>query len=222
MPLVNVVWNRYYPSMIAENHSSERVVAELVAQLGRIAHGEGLIGGLTPAQWTVLRYFARANRYSRTVSAFAAFHATTRGTASQTIKSLVNRGYLARKRSKRDGRSARLDLTGKGTATLADDPFEALVRAARGLSPTARFNLRGTLERMLGHVVQERGSCHFGMCPGCEHLHGDGSSTEGKPPYECGLVGEPLEAAEIGQLCVNFEPGWSSGVKRAVGATPRP
>ncbi len=208
--------------MIAQNSSSERIVAELVAQLGRIAHGEGLASGLTPAQWTVLRYFARANRYSRTVSAFAEFHATTRGTASQTIKSLVNRGYLVRKRSKRDGRSARLGLTGKGTAMLADDPFEALVRAARSLSPTARISLRGTLERMLGHVVQERGSCHFGMCPTCAHLRADGRSTKGKSPYECGLVDEPLEEAELGQLCVNFEPGQSSGVKRAVDATPRP
>jgi DNA-binding MarR family transcriptional regulator len=201
---------------------SERVVAELIAQLGRIAYGEGLVGGLTPAQWTVLRYFARANRFSRTVSAFAEFHATTRGTASQTVKCLVNRDYLVRKRSQRDARSARIDLTDKGTATLADDPFEALVRAARNLSPTTRLSLGGTLQRMLGHVVQERGRCHFGMCPGCEHLRGDGSSIEGKPPYECGLVGEPLEEAEIGQLCVNFEPGRSSGAKRAVGATPRP
>ena len=139
-----------------------------------------------------------------------------------TVKCLVNRGYLVRKRSERDGRSARLELTGKGTATLADDPFEALVRAARSLSPTTRLSLRSTLERMLGHVVQERGRCHFGMCPACAHLRGDGSSTEGKPPYECGLVDEPLEEAEIGQLCVNFQPGRSSGVKRAVDATPRP
>ena len=208
--------------MIARDDSSERIVAELVTQLGRIAHGEGLVGGLTPVQWTVLRYFARANRFSRTVSAFAEFHGTTRGTASQTVKHLVNKGYLVRRRSERDGRSARLDLTGKGTATLADDPFEALVRAARSLSPTTRLSLTSKLERMLGHVVQERGRCHFGMCPGCAHLRGDGSSTKGKPPYECGLVGEPLEEVEIGQLCVNFEPAQSSRVKRAGGATPRP
>ena len=71
-----------------------RVVAELILHLGRIASGDGLVGGLTPVQWTGLRYFARANRFSRTPSAFAAFHGTTRGTASQTVKGLVADGYL--------------------------------------------------------------------------------------------------------------------------------
>ncbi len=69
-------------------------ITELVFHLGRIASGEGLVEGLTAAQWSVLRYFAQANRFSRTPSAFAAFHGTTRGTASQTIKSLETQGYL--------------------------------------------------------------------------------------------------------------------------------
>jgi DNA-binding MarR family transcriptional regulator len=80
------------------------------------------VEGLTPAQWAVLRYFARANRFSRTPSAFAAFHGTIRGTASQTIKSLETRGYLRRTRSEADGRSARLDLIGKARAILAHAP----------------------------------------------------------------------------------------------------
>ena len=49
-----------------------RVMAELALHLGHMASGEGLVKGLTPAQWTVLRYFARANRFTRTPSAFAA------------------------------------------------------------------------------------------------------------------------------------------------------
>ena len=132
----------------------ESVVAELISQLGRIAHGEGFVGGLTPVQWSVLRYFSRANQFSRTVSAFAEFHGTTRGTASQTVKSMVNRGYLIRTRSRRDGRSVRLDLTGKGEKALADDPFEILVRAARALSPTARSSLERALGRMVRHVAR--------------------------------------------------------------------
>ena len=38
---------------------------------------EGYDGELSPAQWMALRYFARANPFSRTPSAFAAFQATT-------------------------------------------------------------------------------------------------------------------------------------------------
>ena len=107
-----------------------RVIAELVLHLGRIASREALVEGLTPAQWAVLRYFARANRFSRTPSAFAAFHGTTRGTASQTIKNLETLGYLTRMRAEADGRSVRLVLTEKARGILANDPFESLVRAA--------------------------------------------------------------------------------------------
>ncbi len=80
--------------MIKEFKMNSHSITELVFHLGRIASGEGLVEGLTAAQWSVLRYFAQANRFSRTPSAFAAFHGTTRGTASQTIKSLETQGYL--------------------------------------------------------------------------------------------------------------------------------
>src|ERR1700693_3140812 len=100
----------------------ERAVAQLIARLGHIADGDGFVAGLTAVQWSALRFFAAANRFSRTPSALAEFHGTTRGTASQTTKSLVAQGYIVRTRSQADGRSARLDLTDKAKAILADDP----------------------------------------------------------------------------------------------------
>ena len=192
---------------------TERAVAELIAHLIRIAYGDGFVGGLTPAQWTALRYLAWANRFSRTPSAFAEFHGTTRGTASQTTKSLVAQGYLVRTRSEADGRSAHLDLTDKGRAILADDPFQALVRAAGVLPPRDRDHLAHALERMLGHVARERSKRPFGKCTTCEHLEGDGCCRDGKPPYECGYVGEALTEAELQQLRINFAPGRHSAMK---------
>ena len=62
---------------------SARETAELLLQVGRLVQAEGYDGELSPAQWMALRFFARANPFSRTPSAFAEFQATTRGTATQ-------------------------------------------------------------------------------------------------------------------------------------------
>jgi DNA-binding MarR family transcriptional regulator len=73
---------------------SARETAELL--VGRLVQADGYRGELSPAQWMALRFFARANSFSRTPSAFAEFQATTRGTASQAIKALEAGGYLVR------------------------------------------------------------------------------------------------------------------------------
>lgn len=193
---------------------SERRVAELLAHLGRMTCSDDFVEDLTPAQWTVLRYFSRANRFSRTPSAFAEFHGTTRGTASQTIQSLTAQCYLIQTRSETDGRSILLELTDKAWDTLSNDPFETLVEAVGALPPSARDLLANVLERMVGQVALERDKRPFGMCPSCEHLVGDGSCQEGKPPYECLFFNAPLKTADLEQLCINYEPSKASAMKR--------
>ena len=192
---------------------NSRSIAELVFHLGRIASGEGLVEGLTAAQWAVLRYFAQANRFSRTPSAFAAFHATTRGTASQTIKSLETQGYLTRIRSVDDRRSVQLVLTERARSILANDPFESLVRAADSLPPTVQGHFASALQRMLGQVAQERGKPPFGTCTSCQHLASDGCSQEEQTSYACGFTAEPLLLNELDGVCINFIPGKSITVK---------
>jgi len=75
---------------------SGRETAELLLLMGRLVQAECYHGELSPAQWMALRFFARANQFSRNPSAFAEFQATTRGTASQAIKVLEAGGYLVR------------------------------------------------------------------------------------------------------------------------------
>ena len=201
---------------------NSRAIAELVFHLGRIASGEGLVEVLSAAQWAALRYFAQANRFSRTPSAFAAFHGTTRGTASQTIKSLETQGYLTRMRSDEDRRSVRLVLTEKARGILANDPFESLVRAAHSLSPSVQGHFANALQCMLGQVAQERGKPPFGTCTSCQYLEGDGCSREGQTPYACGFTSEPLRLEEIDGVCINFVPGKPMTMKGSVGgAAPR-
>jgi len=202
-----MVSERYYPAMAAASDVSARTIAELVVQLGCLTRGEGFVADLTFAQWTALRYFSSANRFSRTVSAFAEFHGTTRGTASQTIKSLVQNDHLTRKRSKSDGRSIDFTLTYKSKKLLAEDPLEALVVAASALSNSASHIVARSLDRMLHNMAQQQGKCRFGMCPNCKYFQEDGCYGNGKSDYCCTLMNEPLKETETQQLCVNFLPG---------------
>ena len=45
---------------------SARETAELLLLVGRLVQADGYDGELSPAQWMALRFFARANSFSRT------------------------------------------------------------------------------------------------------------------------------------------------------------
>ena len=86
-------------------------VALLLEFLARYGMAGLNLGGLSNAQWVALRFFQGFNRFSRTLTGFSSFHSTTRASASQTISSLVRKGYLVRKPDERDGRRVQFDLT---------------------------------------------------------------------------------------------------------------
>ena len=140
--------------------------------MGRFVQTEGYDGELSPAQWMALRFFARANSFSRTPSAFAEFQATTRGTASQAIKALEAGGYLVRQRSQADGRSVTLRLTDKGKEVIARDPFEVLVRAVGSLDAEEQTAMRDALHQVLTTVAASGAHRHFGVCQDCAYLGG--------------------------------------------------
>ena len=191
--------------------------ARLLLHLGRLAHGDAKVKTLTPAQWMVLRYLGSANRFSRTASAFASFHGTTRGTASQTIKLLVADGYLDRTRSKRDGRSTRLDLSPTGWAALTEDPNQALVTAIDRFPTHVASTFGNLLERLALDVSQVLAAPTFGTCQQCRNLEHDRSVGGETCPYYCLFAEEALAAEELDTLCVNFDPART----RRVGGTQR-
>src|SRR6516225_6550359 len=166
-PIVNLISKRYY--LTCEVTMAARETAELLLLAGRLVQADGYDGELSPAQWMALRYFARANPFSRTPSAFAEFQATTRGTASQAIKALEAGGYLVRQRSQADGRSVTLRLTDKGHEVVAHDPFEALVRAVGSLDPQEQTAMRDALRRVLTTLAASGTHQHFGVCRDCAH-----------------------------------------------------
>ena len=187
---------------------SARETAELLLQVGRLVQAEGYDGELSPAQWMALRFFARANPFSRTPSAFAEFQATTRGTATQAIKALEAGGYLVRQPFKMDGRSVILRLTSKGKKALARDPFEGLVHAVASLDATEQTAMRRALHQVLSTVAASGAHRRIGACQDCTHfgrMRGDLPSM-GSPAAECLLFGVPMQPEDVGLLCVHFQP----------------
>jgi DNA-binding MarR family transcriptional regulator len=187
---------------------SARETAELLVHVGRLVQAEGYDGELNPAQWMALRFFARANQFSRNPSAFAEFQATTRGTATQTIKSLERGGYLVRRPSKSDGRRVSLRLTGKGKKALVCDPFEVLVRAVDLLDAKERTAMRRALHQVLSTLATTGAHRQIGVCQDCTHF---GREMRCNPPStghsaaECLLLGVPIEPEDVGLLCVHFQ-----------------
>ena len=179
---------------------NERVLAEVICLLGRHAYSGVGAAGLTAAQWSVLRYFSRANSFSRTVSGFADFHATTRGTASQTVKGLVKSGYLGRSRSPLDGRSTRLDLTERAQAALREDPLNDVVEAVGQLSPRERAEVASGLFRVLARLAERRGGKEFGSCTTCGHL----KRCEDGDTFRCRYFGAVVEPHELELFCSHF------------------
>jgi len=188
---------------------SAREIAELLLLAGRLVQTEGYDGELSPAQWMALRFFARANSFSRTPSAFAEFQATTRGTASQAIKALEAGGYLARQRSRADGRSVTLRLTNKGKKAIARDPFEVLVHAVGSLNAQVQSAMHDALHQVLTTVAASGAHRHFGICEDCGYRCGETSrsstGTTGSA-HRCLLFSTSIEPEDARLLCVHFQP----------------
>ena len=190
--------SKRYQLLMTDIATDTEEIAELLVYLGRAARGTDAGSALTAAQWTAMRFFARANRLSRTPSAFASFHATTRGTASQIIKSLIQRNYLVRHDAVDDRRSIRLDLTSSGETVMRHDPLHDMTEAIDRLEGTLRTALRRALPALAGELAKIRGTVVFGTCGDCRHFSGGG-----KTRY-CACVAAEVAPSDLGRLCINF------------------
>jgi len=183
--------------MIDEHQTPDRI-GELLVHLGRVARRENGRSDLTAAQWTCLRFFARANGSTRTPSGFASFQATTRGTASQIIKSLEGRRLITRSRSERDRRSVCFDLTEHGRAMLAQDPLRDLIDVIDCLGTLERNRFLETLSRLASALAVRRETPAFGTCRDCSHF-----GMSGDTAY-CACMAAELAADETTRLCASY------------------
>lgn len=187
-----------------DGSDNARFVAEMIAHLVRLSDGVNQDNGLTSAQWAALRYFGHATAPSRTLSAFADYHVTTRGTASQTVKSLVGKGLLKRTRSQTDRRSSRIDLTAKGRALCKMDPFDGFVQTIEALTQSRRSDLMAILEPLMSHVSAARQKPRFGLCSTCQYLRHDIDAKDAQVADFCRLTKISLARSDLKAICMNY------------------
>lgn len=177
---------------------NEHYIRELINRLARLDAASAWQGNLNPAQRAVLSYLARANRFSRSPSHVAEYLGSTRGTVSQTFKSLVQKGYVIEQRSQTDKRAIHFDLTDKG-ARATDEP-KLMSQAISKMTKRTTDGLTASLETLLLSLLAENGGRAFGICNQCRHFETRENGGH------CTLLSEDLSSIEATKICNEQEP----------------
>jgi DNA-binding MarR family transcriptional regulator len=164
----------------------------LLDRLARLHAARRRAVALTDAQSAALEYLAQANRFSRSPSVVAEYLATTRGTTSQTLKALAEKGLIVEEAAEGDRRQRRYALTESGWGLVSG----WLYAPSTGAETDAVLQAARTLLR---NLLKSSGGKSFGVCKDCRHH----SAGEGEAPF-CRLLNITLALEEAGQLCHEF------------------
>lgn len=184
--------------------------AYLIGRLDRLARSGVNVAGLNPAQWEALRYLSRANRFSRTPAALADYAGSTRGTISQTLIALEQKGLASRQASRRDGRSVELALTRRGEIVLRDDPLKRLADDVAVATGGDAGELLATLQAILSATIARNDGRAFGVCHTCRHFRSNAKPGSASP-HHCSLLDEPLSDADSNAICQEQEADCAAG-----------
>jgi DNA-binding MarR family transcriptional regulator len=190
--------------MVAESCQSAEIT-DLLERLTQFQRSCQQGDGLNPAQWTALRYLAKANRYSRNATALTAFLGSTKGTISQTLNALERKRLIARRPDPRDGRAFTIELTAAGQDQLGRDPLSDMTAAVAELFPVAQQGLRDHLTDLLTGLQKRNGRQAFGICHTCRFFRRNAAVGETGGPHRCGLTQEPLADTDIGLICAEHQ-----------------
>lgn len=165
-----------------------------------MSRGLQYASGLNPAQWEALRYLALAKKHSRTPGALAAYLGATKGTTSQTLTALEQKGLIRRGDGIADRRSVQLDLTEDGRKLLASDPLAMLEESVANLTKTTQIGLEKSLGDLLRGLAKRCQTPEFGLCKDCVHVCADCAHGDS----QCNFLHQTITVADSRLLCVDF------------------
>lgn len=180
---------------------AQRVIV-LLDRLGRLTRELQFANGLNPAQWEALRFIAQANKFSRTPTALAEYLGATKGTVSQTLIALENKGLITRCKKTDDRRQVELCLTDAGQTMLGSDPMQTLERASVEIADELGAEMVKGLTRLLHDLQTRHQVSDFGVCQDCSLFC---VNTQTLDTGVCGNNGESIDAVEKTKICINYK-----------------
>jgi len=160
--------------------------------------------GLLPIHIQVLHYLTRANRYSDIPIAIAEYFGITRGTVSQTLALLEQKGLLSKERDPHHGKRVHFQLTPAGEMILRES-WPKRIEQALSEMPADIAGLDDALRRLLLTLQRLNGQRPFGVCQQCMHFLNEDNGAR------CGLTQEALAAEQTVRICREWaapEPGF--------------
>ncbi len=197
--IVKFVFSRYYVRM--KTHKIYNLV-ERLGELLKVGVRQALTPiGLQPVQLEVLNYLSSCNKYSDTPMAVTEYLGQTKGTVSQTIKTLENKGMVIKVADKSDKRISHIAMTNLGNKVLEDNlPTRMFNNACNALPDDKKENIELALTELLTAIIKSNEIKTFGACHTCRY-----NRKIDNGGYYCDLVKEPLSDTEILLICKEHE-----------------
>jgi len=175
---------------------------ERLAELLKVgARQAGAAHGLQPVQLEVLNYLSACNKYSDTPMAVTEYLGQTKGTVSQTIKTLEKKELVIKTADENDKRISHIAVTPLGREILNEHlPTEMFVNACSTLSNPAQEQVLSALTSLLTSVIKSNNMKTFGTCYSCRHNHKHDDES-----YFCNLLKEPLRDSDVLLICREHE-----------------
>lgn len=182
--------------------SAHEHLAKVLERIGEVAlalrRRSGGDSGLSALQLRVLGFVADRGTEAVGVATLADVLQISRPTASDSIRILVERGYLQRKPDPKDGRSHALRLTPKGARAAAS--ASPLLGALAGIPEKSMNETLIALMHVLEALVAS-GDVHVQrMCFTCKHYQGDRVNK-----HRCLLMQKSMSVADLRTDCPEHE-----------------
>lgn len=192
--------------MSDETFEAAQRIAMRLRFLARLGFANSKTASMTNAQWAALAFFRNANRFSRTLQSFAAFHSATVGSTSQTIDRLVKKELLVRVTDKIDGRRVRFDLTDQARELSKIGPLEELIGPLSSISAAKRADLEAALQEVLLSVLGTMDTSILGRCQDCRFRKEHYSLDKIETGYFCAKFSDVLTQCDTELECVHYAP----------------